>query len=295
MPATKPRPGLPADIKFNPANGSRAELDADGVMARLEAGVTRRKAFQGLGGHRLFALYCAANPEWAARADALLARNAEAAHKNKGSTSKRKDPTRCGRGHDLRVPGNSRHNVQNGKPYLECKVCARENAKFRGKLMSPEKRLKVMQAFARKGRFETIKRFCDTNSFYRQLRRDPEFAAAHEQWLVGYRERQGKRLKVILGKRRYAKIDSAVPKALPTDVRHEIISMIFLALRTRSHRGKGITLTKLSDHVRAFVSDYYKVNPAHGYGKIDSPWSLDDIVPGTDGLKRIDTISEGLW
>jgi hypothetical protein len=86
----------------------------------------------------------------------------EAPHKNKGSTSKRKDPTRCGRGHDLGVPGNSRHNIQNGKPYLECKVCACENAAFRGKLMSPEKRAKVIQAFARKARFETIKRFCDT-------------------------------------------------------------------------------------------------------------------------------------
>ena len=73
MPCTKPRPGLLADIKFNPANGSRVEIDADGVMARLEAGVTRRNAFDRLGGPRLYALYCVANPEWAARAEALLA------------------------------------------------------------------------------------------------------------------------------------------------------------------------------------------------------------------------------
>src|SRR6185437_1831696 len=58
---------------------------------------------------------------------------------------------------------------------------------------------------------------------------------------------------------------------------------------------KGITLRKLSDHVRAFVSDYYKQNPVNAYGRIDSPWSLDDNVPGTGGLRRIDTVSEPLW
>ena len=50
--------------------------------------------------------------------------------------------------------------------------------------MSPEKRAAVMQATARKVRFETIKHLCDSNSFYRQRRRDPEFAAAADQWLV---------------------------------------------------------------------------------------------------------------
>jgi len=37
---------------------------------------------------------------------------------------------------------------------------------------------------------------------------------------------------------------------------------------------------------------YYKENPTNACGKIDPPWSLDDTVPGTDGLRRIDTVSE---
>jgi len=184
MPCTKPRPGLPADIKFNPANGSRVEIDADGVMARLEAGVTWRNAFDRLGGPRLYALYCVANPEWAARAEALLARNAEAARFRKGANWRRSDPRRCRRGHDLTVAENVRDTKRNRNAYVECKICARENARFRGKLMSPEKRAAVMQAMPRKVRFETIKHLCDSNSFYRQRRRDPEFAAAADQRLV---------------------------------------------------------------------------------------------------------------
>jgi hypothetical protein len=39
----EPRFDLPANIKFNPANGARAELDANGVIVRLEnEGATRR-------------------------------------------------------------------------------------------------------------------------------------------------------------------------------------------------------------------------------------------------------------
>jgi hypothetical protein len=93
MPCTKPRPGLLADIKFNPANGSRAELDAKGVMARLEnEGATRRWAFRRPGGERLFAVYCAAHPEWAARAEMLLAKNAEAARWRKVTVKSQKGP-----------------------------------------------------------------------------------------------------------------------------------------------------------------------------------------------------------
>ena len=43
------------------------------------------------------------------------------------------------------------------------------------------------------------------------------------------------------------------------------------------------------------MSASHKQNPVRSYGKIDLPWSLDEVVPGTDGLRSIDTISEGLW
>jgi hypothetical protein len=281
-------------LKIN-LNGSLAELDADGVMARLEDGITRRKAFDRLGGSRLYAVYCAANPEWAKRAEALLKRNAEAAAKRKGLAWRRADPTRCHRGHDLTKPENVRDNSKNGHAYVECKVCGQENARFRGKLMSPEKRAKVMQAMARKARLETIKCLCDTNGFYRQRRRDPEFAAAADQWLIGYRARQGKRLKVTIGKRRYSRIDAVVPKNLPMNARQEIINMIYSALRTRTNQTGRLILGKLSEHAGSFVSAYYKQNPVKAYGRIDSPWSLDEIVPGTDGLRWIDTVSKGLW
>jgi hypothetical protein len=63
MPATKPRSGLPTNSKFNPHNGSRAELDAEAAMARLKTGITKRVAFQGIGGLRLFAIYCDHHPD----------------------------------------------------------------------------------------------------------------------------------------------------------------------------------------------------------------------------------------
>jgi hypothetical protein len=295
MPATKPRPGLPAGIKFNPANGSRAELDAEGVMSRLEKGMSQTRACQGFGGPRLFRIYCDLHPGWAKRAQALIDRNIEAGRFRKGANWRRSDPRHCRRGHDLTIPGNVRETKRNRIDYVECKVCARENAKFRGKLLSAEKRAAVMQAMARKARFETIKTICDSNSFYRQRRRDPEFAAAADQWLVGSYDRQGKRVSAACAKRRYAKVDALVPARLAADVRLEIISMIFVALGKHRYRGKDFFLNRVAANMKHFIADYYKENPMQAYGKIDSPWSLDETVPGTDGLRRIDTVSEGLW
>lgn len=51
----------------------------------------------------------------------------------------------------------------------------------------------------------------------------------------------------------------------------------------------------MADSTKHFVADYYKQNPVKAYGKIDSPWSLDGTVPGTDGLRLIDTVHEPLW
>jgi hypothetical protein len=38
----------------------------------------------------------------------------------------------------------------------------------------------------------------------------------------------------------------------------------------------------------------YRANPTKAYGRIESPYSLDAPITGTD-LRRIDTVSEGLW
>ena len=89
-------------------NKSRAELDPGVVMQRLEAGVSRTRAYQGLGGPRLFEIYCEENPDWAKRAQALIDRNREAARFRKGANWRRPDPTRCRRGHDLTIPENVR-------------------------------------------------------------------------------------------------------------------------------------------------------------------------------------------
>jgi hypothetical protein len=92
--------------------------------------------------------------------------------------------------------------------------------------MPPELRAKVMQAMARKVPFETIKRFCSTNGFYRQRRRDPEFAAAADQWLVGFRERGGRRTSITCSRRRYEKVDAMVPK------RYAVLRLVVLLQET---------------------------------------------------------------
>jgi hypothetical protein len=74
----------------------------------------------------------------------------------------------------------------------------------------------------------------------------------------------------------------------------EIIIMIFEALGKRKYRGKPFWLHNMADSIRDFIADYYKANPSHACGKIDSPWSLDELCLA-DGLRRTDTISEGLW
>jgi hypothetical protein len=278
-------------------------------MERLRAGMTVPAIIRGklpngtrIKGHSSYRAYrehVKAFPEWGKEAEALASKNAEAARFRKGVNLRRSDPTRCAKGHDLTIPENVRRNARYPDSrypgHIECKVCLRENAKFTGKLMSPELRAKVMKAMARKVGTETIKKICHLDIFYRQRRRDPEFAAAAEQWLVGFRQRGGKKTSATCGKRRYGKIDAVVPKKLPGDVRLEIISMIFEALSKRSYQGKRFYLTQLADNMKHFIADYYKQNPVKAYGKIDSPWSLNAPVSYDSDTKLIDTVSKGLW
>jgi hypothetical protein len=77
--------------------------------------------------------------------------------------------------------------------------------------------------------------------------------------------------------------------------RQEIINTIYLALRTRTNQAGRLTLSKLSEHAGSLCPPTTSRIQSGPTAKIGSPWSLDEVVQGTVGLRRIDTISEGLW
>jgi hypothetical protein len=108
-------------------------------------------------------------------------------------------------------------------------------------------------------------------------------------------ERRVRKMKARNGHKKFEKIRAMLPKKLSDAAKIEIVSMVLEALLRRSYRGKRLYQKGVRTHIKNFVSDYYKDNPAMAFGKIDSPWSLDDTVPGTEGLRRIDTVSEGMW
>jgi hypothetical protein len=295
MPCTKPRPGLPADIKFNPANGSRAEIDADGVMSRLEAGITKRKAFDRLGGLRLFKIYCDQNPDWAKRANALIERNAEAARWRKGA--KHRDRTHCKRGH----PFADENNVvmvkrEYGRMYYRtCRMCIQEREKNWPNRLTDEQMNIVTKGMQRKMTIDRIRKLVDIRRIYKERKLNPEFEKLYQAWLAGFRERAAAKVVKTCKTRRYTKIDAMIPKKYTGDMRLELINMIYVALSKRAYRGKDFFLTNLASNLKHFVSDYYKHNPVNAYGKIDSPWSLDAPVSYENDTKLVDTVSRGLW
>jgi hypothetical protein len=289
-----PRTPLSEGVKRR-ANGQRAELDAAAVMTRLEAGITRRNAFDGLGGPRLYALFCEANPEWAKCAEALLAKNAEAARWNKGA--KLRDRTHCKRGHPFSDENNPvMVKREYGRMYYRtCRICIQERERNWPNRLTQEQSVMVIDAMKRNIGFTRLRQMVDSRRIYRERQLNPEFEAIVQRWLVNAGSRNRRSLSRSIEKRKYAQVDAVIPKSYPEHMRMEIMAMIFEALGQNKYRGKPFGLRNMADNIKYLVADYNKANPSHAYGKIDSPWSLDEAVPGTDGLRRIDTVSEGLW
>lgn len=320
MPATKPRPGLPPGTKFNPANGSRAELDADGVMARLEAGITRRTAFDRLGGPRLYALYCSANPEWAARAETLLARNAEAARKRKGQG--RAEETHCRNGHML--AGDNlfwKWNSRDQRKSRCCKTCFNATVE-RGRNINPEEVETIKRAIltgmsigditrgiqSKSGR---VKRIVGFQSLKRYRLEHPEF----NEFILQHVPEQRRRYLTIGGTKellpslpRVASptimrsrstelyvaqtgdiewVYGLTPRYLPKFARDDIAGEVFLELCSRMISRSEVP-ARVKFHSRKF-------QPAMEKGSFNSPLSLDAVAYRDGPTLRVETVSRGLW
>jgi hypothetical protein len=80
------------------------------------------------------------------------------------------------------------------------------------------------------------------------------------------------------------RIDAAVPRSLPFDVRSDVIAMTFEAV----YSGR-FPLRVLSEHVKSIISEHFRMFTKYG------PVSLD-AARFDDGRGSLhDTISEGMW
>src|SRR5262249_49216931 len=147
---------------------------------------------------------------------------------------------------------------RNPVPYRCCRICETLREQVEGPGLSDRDMIKVKEAFRRRLTCNQIKKLVDLSQFYRERRRNPEFEALAQLWLVGHGERQAKRTSATRAKQRYEKVDALVPKKLAIDARLEIISMIFVALGDRKYRGKPFCLRALAANIKNFVADYNK-------------------------------------
>jgi hypothetical protein len=60
--------------------------------------------------------------------------------------------------------------------------------------LSDQDMIKVREAFRRRLTSNQIRKLVDMGRFYRERKRNPEFEALVQQWLVGHGERQARRV-----------------------------------------------------------------------------------------------------
>lgn len=78
----------------------------------------------------------------------------------------------------------------------------------------------------------------------------------------------------------YARISRAIPAGYPSDIRDDVASDISIALLDGE-----LPINGIEREVRRFISAHFS---GREWGRI---WSLDAAIPGTDGIRRIDTIA----
>jgi len=269
------------------------------VMERLRTGEPLRKALHRVGTYEGFRSHCKLHEAWGIEAKALVEQNAEAGEKrrlkNFEKFTRRKNWTHCARGHKFTAENTRK--IPGGRA---CRTCERMHANHTGPLMKPDVLAKVKEALRRKLRFVEIIKLVDKNTFYRQKRRDPEFAALCAEWRKGSRERYGRRQQKRNGAKRYNWIVGLLPKSFPEAGRPEIVSNVYEAVKGRYYsRRKDLRgafgWKYVPECISLFVRDYWKLHPTKAFGDIRTPWSLDAPVSYENDTRLIDTVSEGLW
>jgi hypothetical protein len=290
----KPRPKKRRNPK-DPRGLPHPEL----VMEKLEAGQPLRTALRDTkwAGYQGFRSQCLIDPEWGAKANELVEKNAEAGRilklTNLGVFRKRA-LRHCPRGHEY-TPENTR--VQKGQHGgRSCWACLNLRSQQIGPLFKAEVRAKTIEGMKRGLRLKSLLKICkDLNKFYRTVSRDPEFAAVHKAWAAGGRARLIRAMTKTKQQNRFNEILALLPAHMMMDAKIEIINMVYDAHVSRRYKGKPFGITKAAGRIKEFVADYYRDNPVKAYGDIKTPWSLDAPIGHDTDTRLIDTVSEGLW
>lgn len=272
--------------------------NADLVMQRLESGLPLKDALMPGASYEGYHSHCKLFPEWAAKAKALVERNAQAGkvrRLEKMGVFRRRAMTHCARGHEYTAQ-NTRYRVYDGYTQRQCKECERLRQMETGPLLSPAIIEKLVDAMRRDRNFDAIKKICpDTLALYRTVRKVPEFRAVHHQWASGGRARAVRAYKRSRTQKRYNEVMALLPARMPMNARIEIVSMIYEAHALRRFRGKPFGITKAPARIKDFIAEYYSENPVFSYGDIKTPLSLDAPIGHDTNTRRVDTVSEGLW
>lgn len=291
-------------------------FDAPAFMVLLRSGKTAPQIVQAKivtkAGYRRYRL---AHPKWAAAVDKIDVVNRARAQRTKGflpGIARKKAQTHCSRGH-MFTKETTRVRNRGNAICRECKICERDRQTTRGPLMSEDQKAKVMEALKRRVPFSQFahgfptgqhwkerKRsgqlsLVDANKFYRERRADPAFDEAVRKSIEGHEKRAGERIRRKSGEKTFRWVRSLMPVYLSDDAKAEVTSMILEAVLLKRYRKAVFRKMDVEGSVKRFITDYNKMHPTRAFGGVQTPWSLDDVVPGTDGLRRIDTITEGMW
>ncbi|WP_407122822.1 hypothetical protein [Bradyrhizobium sp. STM 3561] len=272
--------------------------NADTVMQRLESGLPLKDALMPGASYEGYHSHCKLFPERAARAKALVERNAEAGKKRKLEklgVFRRRAMTHCARGHELSAD-NIRVRRYRGYTQRQCKKCEHMRQMETGPLPSPQKLAELTDAMKRGRNLAAIKKILpDTTAFYRTVRKVPEFAKVHHVWASGAKTRAGAANKRTVQQKRYNEIMSLLPPRMPLKIKIQIIGAIYEAHAMRRYRGKPFGITKAKANIKQFIADYNRENPSKAYGDIKTPWSLDAPVYDDGATTLADRATRSIW
>ncbi|MGV7219779.1 hypothetical protein [Bradyrhizobium sp. UFLA05-112] len=319
-----------ASRKGRTPSAAKGMANADTVMTRLENGAVLKDALMPGASYEGWHSHCKLHPEWAARAKALVERNAEAGRarrlENCGVLRKRAQ-THCSRGHALSKE-NTRLRTRNGRINRECKQCERERQKSRGAPLKPRTMLKVVRAMQQGVRFAALRKIVDVSAFYRTIRQVPDFAVVHHVWSTKGGADRMERVAVFHKNRKSTPKKRRSPKD-PRGLPHPELVMekleggqpLRIALRDtkwagyqgfrsqclidpewgakanelvekNAEAGRILKLTNLG----VFRKRALRYCPrGHEYGDIKTPWSLDAPIGHDTDTRLVNTVSESLW
>ncbi|PPQ16323.1 hypothetical protein CV770_26620 [Bradyrhizobium sp. AC87j1] len=275
--------------------------NADTVMARLESGLPLKDALMPGASYEGWHSHCKLFPQWAARAKALVERNALAGKQRKlekMGVVKKRAMTHCKNGHEFNTTNTRFRPSQDGTGlfWRQCKICERERQQSTGPVLKSALQEKLVDAMKRDVPWRTLRRICpNLLGFYRTVRQVESFRQAHHKWAMGGQKRKGRAMTRSNAQRRYRQLMELLPERMDEQRKMRIIGAIYEAHGSRRYKSKPFGITKAAKCIRQFIADDYKQHPDKAYGDIKTPWSLDAPIYDDGEATLADRATGVIW